>query len=125
MDEEPGSPQSQSTQSQPTQSQSTQPESTQPLPAAAWYPDPFGRHQRRWWDGTRWTNRITDHDTPGIDPPGIDPSPQAPDLDQPAEPITDAVFPIPRRKLGVSIGIGVAFLVIVGLCILIGIELTS
>ncbi len=20
-----------------------------------WYPDPFGRHETRWWDGQRWT----------------------------------------------------------------------
>lgn len=110
MDEDPGEPPRQSTRA---------------LPEAGWYADPFGRHERRWWDGTRWSNRITDRDTPGIDPPGIDPSPQAPDLDQPADPITDAMLPIPRRKLGVSIGIGLAVVVIVALIVVIGIELTA
>lgn len=25
---------------------------------AAWYPDPFGRHERRYWDGGRWTDHV-------------------------------------------------------------------
>ncbi|MET0160857.1 MAG: DUF2510 domain-containing protein, partial [Acidimicrobiales bacterium] len=24
---------------------------------AAWYHDPSGRHERRWWDGEHWTDR--------------------------------------------------------------------
>lgn len=30
-------------------------------PAGAWYPDPSGRHELRWWDGTRWTDTVSDH----------------------------------------------------------------
>ncbi|MGH2740148.1 MAG: DUF2510 domain-containing protein [Actinomycetota bacterium] len=35
---------------------------------AGWYPDPTGRHDRRWWDGAKWTADITDRDVQGADP---------------------------------------------------------
>jgi hypothetical protein len=28
---------------------------------AAWHPDPSGRHQYRWWDGTAWTHNVSDN----------------------------------------------------------------
>ncbi|HEY8524168.1 MAG TPA: phospholipid scramblase-related protein [Acidimicrobiales bacterium] len=34
-----------------------------------WYPDPFGRHETRWWDGTRWTEHVASHGRQAIDPP--------------------------------------------------------
>ena len=36
----------------------------------AWLPDPFGRHESRWWDGTRWTEHVASHGRQGVDPPG-------------------------------------------------------
>ncbi len=36
---------------------------------AAWYRDPSGRHERRWWDGAHWTDRVADGDREGVDPP--------------------------------------------------------
>jgi hypothetical protein len=33
-----------------------------------WYPDPMGRHEYRYWDGTRWTEQIADQSVPGMDP---------------------------------------------------------
>jgi hypothetical protein len=27
---------------------------------AAWHPDPSGRHQYRWWDGSTWTSSVSD-----------------------------------------------------------------
>lgn len=27
-------------------------------PAPNWYPDPSGKHEHRYWDGTTWTNRV-------------------------------------------------------------------
>ena len=29
-------------------------------PAAAWFPDPHGRHQLRYWDGQNWTRHVSD-----------------------------------------------------------------
>ncbi|HYH51783.1 MAG TPA: phospholipid scramblase-related protein [Acidimicrobiia bacterium] len=37
-----------------------------PLPAD-WYPDPSGRHEHRYWDGTRWTEHVASHGRQGVD----------------------------------------------------------
>jgi hypothetical protein len=37
--------------------------------AAGWFPDPSGRHQLRYWDGTTWTGHVRDQDVAGVDPP--------------------------------------------------------
>jgi uncharacterized protein YxjI len=29
------------------------------LPAPNWYPDPSGKHEKRYWDGSQWTSRVT------------------------------------------------------------------
>jgi uncharacterized protein YxjI len=34
-----------------------------------WYPDPFGRHETRWWDGVRWTEHVASHGRQGVDQP--------------------------------------------------------
>jgi hypothetical protein len=34
----------------------------------AWHPDPTGRHDHRWWDGTRWTEHVADAGVSGVDP---------------------------------------------------------
>ncbi len=34
-----------------------------------WYPDPFGRHESRWWDGARWTEHVASHGRQAVDPP--------------------------------------------------------
>ena len=34
----------------------------------AWHPDPTGRHDHRWWDGTRWTEHVADAGVAGVDP---------------------------------------------------------
>jgi hypothetical protein len=35
----------------------------------AWYPDPYGRHEYRWFDGRTWTEQVSDHGRQGVDPP--------------------------------------------------------
>lgn len=37
--------------------------------AANWYPDPFGRHEMRYWDGARWTEHVSSHGRQAIDAP--------------------------------------------------------
>ncbi len=46
-----------------------------PVPAAhavsvvpQWAPDPYGRHQIRYWDGTRWTESVLDNGVAATDP---------------------------------------------------------
>lgn len=38
------------------------------MTAPSWQPDPFHRHEFRWWDGQQWTDQVTDQGTVGIDP---------------------------------------------------------
>lgn len=34
---------------------------------AGWYPDPYGRHEHRYYDGTRWTEHVADRGRQAID----------------------------------------------------------
>lgn len=43
--------------------------------AAGWHPDPAGRHQFRWWDGARWTDRVADQGAVASDPLSQPPPP--------------------------------------------------
>ena len=36
---------------------------------ANWYPDPFGRHEHRYWDGAQWTHHVASRGAGSIDPP--------------------------------------------------------
>ena len=33
-----------------------------------WYPDPMGRHEYRWFDGAQWTDQVSSHGRPAVDP---------------------------------------------------------
>lgn len=37
--------------------------------AAAWYPDPSGRHQHRYWDGWAWSQAVSDNGVMSVDEP--------------------------------------------------------
>ncbi len=37
-------------------------------PKADWYPDPGGKHEQRYWDGSRWTEHVASHGTQSVDP---------------------------------------------------------
>ncbi len=37
-------------------------------PAAAWHPDPSGRHEHRYWDGQAWSDQVSDSGTVTSDP---------------------------------------------------------
>ncbi len=41
-----------------------------PASPPAWHPDPTGRHQHRYWDGSRWTGWVADGGVTGRDPLG-------------------------------------------------------
>ncbi|HEU5008029.1 MAG TPA: phospholipid scramblase-related protein [Jatrophihabitantaceae bacterium] len=42
---------------------------TTPPAPADWYADPFGRHELRYYDGTRWTEHVSSHGRPTTDAP--------------------------------------------------------
>ena len=35
---------------------------------AGWHPDPLGRHEYRYWDGSEWTDHVSDGGEQGLDP---------------------------------------------------------
>jgi hypothetical protein len=37
--------------------------------APGWLIDPTGRHEKRYWSGSEWTEHVSDAGVPGIDPP--------------------------------------------------------
>ena len=37
-------------------------------PAAGWHADPMGRHEHRYWDGTQWTDQVSDAGQVSSDP---------------------------------------------------------
>jgi hypothetical protein len=39
-----------------------------PVSPPGWFPDPSGRHERRYWDGARWTEHVADGQTTATDP---------------------------------------------------------
>ena len=40
--------------------------------AAGWLTDPSGRHEKRYWSGSEWTEHVLDDGVPGTDPPRRD-----------------------------------------------------
>ncbi|HSL58661.1 MAG TPA: DUF2510 domain-containing protein [Acidimicrobiales bacterium] len=38
-------------------------------PQGSWEPDPFGRNQYRWFDGTAWTDQVSNDSVVSVDPP--------------------------------------------------------
>ncbi len=58
---------------------------------SGWHPDPFGRHEYRWWDGTRWTEQVASHGRQGVDPAVAGPGPGVPQVNHSAEQIQHQV----------------------------------
>jgi Protein of unknown function (DUF2510) len=42
---------------------------TPPAPAGQWMPDPSGGHQLRWWDGSAWTQHVSDNGVASVEMP--------------------------------------------------------
>lgn len=51
---------------------------------AGWKPDPSGRHQHRYFDGTSWTDQVSDNGTLGTDPMDAAAAPEPPASTGPA-----------------------------------------
>jgi len=50
----------------PSTTSSPQSPTSQP---ADWYPDPYQRHELRYWDGQSWTSNVSDGGSVSADPP--------------------------------------------------------
>lgn len=48
-----------------------------------WYPDPTGRHQYRYWDGSRWTGHVADQGITSSDPLDVAPGVASAKVSQP------------------------------------------
>ena len=76
--------------------------------AAGWHPDPFGRHQLRYWDGKTWTAHVSNNGVAASDSPL--PSPQqnvvAPAVVAPAVVAPSTAPDAPRKSKGKWILIG-------------------
>jgi uncharacterized protein YxjI len=64
---------------------------------ADWYPDPFGRHELRWYDGTSWTEHVASHGRQSTDAPGG--TPKVPTVDRKTDKVQRDV-----AKAGVAAG---------------------
>ncbi len=62
-----------------------------------WYPDPMGRHEYRWYDGTRWTDQVSSHGRTSTDP--LQAPANIPTRDVSAERISNDLV-----KAGVAVG---------------------
>lgn len=66
---------------------------------AAWLPDPFGRHEKRYWDGREWTHHVGSHGRQLIDQPGVGWSSGATSLGHaPTDDPQPAQWPVPKRS---------------------------
>ena len=90
-----------------------------------WHADPFGRHDRRWWDGGGWSEKIQSNQAHGIDPVGIDRAPVAITETIPAHPIEDALLPIKRPRIADKLALFVACMVFLALIAVFVVALTA
>jgi uncharacterized RDD family membrane protein YckC len=63
---------------------------TTPENPARWAPDPLRRHQYRYWDGTQWSEHVSDDGTVSVDPPTVTPLPSRSGVPAPPMPGTGA-----------------------------------
>ncbi|MDO8361455.1 MAG: DUF2510 domain-containing protein, partial [Actinomycetota bacterium] len=48
------------------------PPGNNPAATAAWYLDPAGRHEHRYWNGRKWTAQVSNVGVVGDDPPNVE-----------------------------------------------------
>ena len=69
---------------------------------ASWQPDPTGRSQFRWWDGTSWTSHVSTNGQLAEDPLTAEPPVAA--VAAPAEPPAIVVPPLTSPAFGGPVG---------------------
>jgi hypothetical protein len=61
---------------------------------ASWLADPTGRHELRYWDGSTWTDHVSDQGVTGLDPVGAPPvAPGTPPAPEPTAPMPTEPMP--------------------------------
>ena len=86
-------------------------------PNGGWFTDPTGRHLYRYWDGNKWSSRVSDGGASGTDPAEIDPDmmaiPPAPGSQAPSPQQTQPAVQVSQKTGG--FGLGAIFGVLVAL----------
>ncbi len=95
---------------------------------AGWNQDPYGRHELRYFDGTSWTEHVSDGGAQGVDPPGGAPAP--PRAASPAYPAPVMQQQMARPKKArwpwVLLGVFVVMVIGVGGCaVLLGVSVNE
>ena len=67
----------------------------------SWEPDPFGRNQYRWFDGTTWSDQVSNDSVVSSDPPDPGGAP-APGASAPAEPEPQPAEPEPTEAVAAT-----------------------
>ncbi|MGY1815408.1 PH domain-containing protein [Blastococcus sp. SYSU D00820] len=62
---------------------------------ASWLPDPSGSHELRYWNGSAWTEHVSDQGVTGQDAPAPDLPPPGPPLPPPPPPPAPGGYPPP------------------------------
>ena len=93
-------------------------------PNGGWFTDATGRHLYRYWDGNKWSSRVSDGGASGTDPAEIDPDmmaiPPAPGSQAPSPQQTQpAVQKTGGFGLGAIFGVLVALVAVVILVVVI------
>jgi hypothetical protein len=91
---------------------------------AGWYTDPVRRFQYRFWNGTQWTNQVSNSGTSGTDPDALDPemvaTPPAPGSQAPGPPQpAAAAMPAVQVSQKSGSGLGVIVGVLVGILLVV------
>ncbi len=88
-------------------------------PSGNWEPDPYHRHDQRWWSGSRWSQKVKSDSEIQIDPPGVVPRPvDQSSLGKPVDPITGVRNPLRNVSPYVPHLLTLGFLLLAGTCIL-------
>ena len=75
--------------------------------SASWYPDPLGRHEHRYWDGSEWTEHVSDAGALTTDPlatTSAEPAAEVPPKSEPqhaSPPVAArAALPLKAKSIG-------------------------
>jgi len=71
---------------------------------ANWYPDPTGRHELRYWDGSIWTDHVSNRGITGTDPvaPVLDRIDGALTVGDESRTVSEQISGAGRRGVGLS-----------------------